>query len=37
MKQWTTPDIEELNINETENGVLPSIFETDTWLYNIFS
>ncbi len=23
MKQWTTPEISELNINETANGIIP--------------
>jgi len=28
MKQWTTPAIEELNINETENGWIDVEFES---------
>ena len=28
MKTWMTPEISELNINETANGIIDSYFET---------
>ncbi len=28
MKTWMTPEISELNINETANGIIDTFFET---------